>query len=55
MPVENFRAYMRGGLAFCTLVAYVVLAILDAPGEALATLGTLTGVAFTFYYKREEN
>jgi len=54
MTVEQFRAYMRGALAFSTLVAYVLLAILGAPDAALATLGTLTGVAFTFYYKRDE-
>jgi len=54
VTVEQFRAYMRGGLAFSTLIAYVLLAILGAPDAALATLGTLTGVAFTFYYKREE-
>jgi len=54
MTVEQFRSYMRGALAFGSLASYVGLALWGAPGEALATLGTLTGVAFTFYYKREE-
>ena len=55
MAVEQFRAYMRGALAFGSLVAYVALAFWGAPGEALTLVGSLAVLAFTFYYKKEES
>jgi len=54
MTVEQFRAYMRGLLAFTCLLSFVVLAILGVGNEAIAVLGTLTGMAFAFYYRKDE-
>jgi len=54
MTVEQFRAYMRGFLAFASLASFVVLAILKAGGEAIAVVGTLTGMAWGFYFRKDE-
>jgi len=54
VTVEQFRAYMRGLLAFASLASLVVLAIFDVADEAIGVLGTLTGMAFAFYYRKDE-
>ncbi len=54
MTVEQFRGYMRGLLAFASLASLVVLAIFGVGEAVVSVLGTLTGMAFAFYYRKDE-